>query len=164
MDVQPLLDAPLLVQAHVMCALAALALTPAILMRRKGDRLHKMLGRSWVAAMALTALSSFGIMDIRLIGPFSPIHALSLLTLFSLGSAIYYARHGKIDAHQQGMLGAMFGLVGAGVFTVLPGRLMSDLLFPNMQMLGFLAVLALGAISLILWRASLRTSKKSSAA
>ena len=164
MNFQPLLVAPLVVQLHVLCALSALVLTPLILARRKGDRLHKIAGRFWVLAMGLTALSAFWITDIRVVGPFSPIHALSLLTLFSLVSAIYYARKGRIEAHKQSMTGAMFGLVGAGVFTVLPGRLMSDLLFPNIQMLGFLAVLGAGAGALILWRVNMRGPKKPNAA
>ena len=113
MHITPFMNAPLIVQAHVICAVIALGLVPGMLFRRKGDRLHKIIGRVWVLAMGLTAITSFGIMDIRLIGPFSPIHGLSLLTLYSLIGAVLQARAGKIDAHKSHVLGAMGGLVGA---------------------------------------------------
>lgn len=164
MTIQPLLDAPLLVQCHVITAFAALLLTPAILLRRKGDRRHRILGRFWVLAMGATALSSFAITDIRVIGPFSPIHGLSLLTLFSLGAAIVHARQGRIEAHKGSMFGVMFGLVGAGVFTVIPGRLMSDILFPNAQLPGFAFVLGLGVCALVLLRKTLGRSPRSKSA
>ena len=71
MDITPLMNAPLIVQAHVICAVIALGIVPVMLLRRKGDRLHKIIGRVWASAMGLTAIMSFGIMGIRLIGPFS---------------------------------------------------------------------------------------------
>jgi uncharacterized membrane protein len=156
MDFAPLLNAPLLVQCHVVFAMTALVLVPVMLFRRKGDRLHKIIGRVWVLAMGLTAVSSFGIMDIRLIGPFSPIHGLSLLTLYSLAGAVINARAGKIEARKGNILGAMGGLVGAGVFTVLPGRLMSQILFPSAEVIGFVAILALGVVGFVLWRNKLK--------
>ena len=156
MDFSPIINAPFSVQVHVVFAITSLVLVPFILFGRKGDRRHKMLGRIWVAAMALTAISSFAIMDIRLIGPFSPIHGLSILTLYSLFGAVREARAGRVEAHKRHILGAMGGLLGAGVFTVLPGRLMSDVLFGQAQLLGFVFVLVLGAAGFVLWRAKLR--------
>lgn len=161
MDISPLLDAPLATQVHVVSALCSLALTPLIVLRRKGDRLHKISGRVWVGVMAVTALSSFAIHDIRLIGPFSPIHLLSLLTLYTLAGAIYCARAGKIKAHKRHMQGATLGLLGAGLFTLVPTRLMSRMLFEGYQVSGFALSLGLGILALIAWRrfeASARTN------
>ena len=152
MHITPLMNAPIIVQAHVICAVIALGLVPVMLFRRKGDRLHEIIGRVWVLAMGLTAITSFGIMDIRLIGPFSPIHGLSLLTLYSLIGAVLQARAGKIDAHKSHILGAMGGLVGAGVFTVLPGRPMSQILFSSFEVGGFVVILTLGIVALVIWR------------
>ncbi|WP_439140695.1 DUF2306 domain-containing protein [Planktotalea sp.] len=156
MDFALLLDAPFIIQCHVICAVIALGLVPVMLFRRKGDQLHKVIGRIWVVAMGLTAISSFGIMDIRLIGPFSPIHGLSLLTLYSLTGAVIQARAGKIEAHKRHILGAMGGLVGAFIFTALPGRLMSQVLFPNVEVIGFIALLVLGGLGYVLWRIKFR--------
>ena len=69
MDIAPFLNAPISIQVHVVCAVVSLALVPLMVLRRKGDRLHKVIGRVWAIAMALTALSSFAIMTIRIIGP-----------------------------------------------------------------------------------------------
>ena len=66
------------------------------------------------------------------------------------------ARAGKIDAHKSHILGAMGGLVGAGVFTVLPGRLMSQILFSSFEVAGFVAILTLGIVALVIWRNRLR--------
>ena len=95
----------------------------AIFSIKRGSMAHKALGWTWVGAMALTAFSSFWIHEIRLIGPFSPIHLLSILTLFSLVMNVRAARSRNIRAHQRGMKSLVFGaLIVAGAFTFLPGR------------------------------------------
>lgn len=158
MNFTPLLEADTAVQVHVGFAVVSLALVPVMLLRRKGDGLHKILGRIWVFAMALTALSSFALMEIRVIGPFSPIHGLSILTLYSLFAAISTVRKGDIKAHKKHICGAMGGLVGAGAFTVIPGRLMSDVLFQGIEMLGFISVLGLGSAGLLIWLLKMRAA------
>ena len=65
-------------------ALVAHFLGPFALDRARRDRLHKVLGYTWVLAMAITALSSFFIHSFPVIGPFSPIHLLALFALWSL--------------------------------------------------------------------------------
>src|SRR3569832_2278672 len=64
------------VWAHLATILPALALTPVMLLRPRGDRLHRLLGKVWVAAMLFTALIS---LEVRLSnhGGFSFIHILS---------------------------------------------------------------------------------------
>jgi len=39
------------------------------------------------------------------------------------------ARRGRVRAHKQMMLGMMSGLTIAGVFTLMPGRFLGNLLF-----------------------------------
>ncbi|MEP5154941.1 DUF2306 domain-containing protein [Planktotalea sp.] len=156
MDISLLFSVPLATQCHVVAAIFSVALTPVMLLRRKGDKLHKISGRIWVFAMAFTALSSFAINDIRLVGPFSPIHLLSLLTLHSLFAAIRSARAGRITEHKKNIFGAMAGLYGAGLFTLLPGRLMSQVLFPGIEMQGFIGALVAAGVSIVIWRANFR--------
>lgn len=155
MNLAPILAAPADVQIHLVAALVAIALTPFILFRRKGDGLHRVLGRLWVIAMALTALSSFAITGIRLIGPYSPIHILSVITLVSLWNAVRAARARRIREHQLSIYGATGGLLGAGGFALFPGRLLSHSLFPGAEWAGFIAVIAVvGLAVLILIRQS----------
>jgi len=148
MTIDPILSAPVAVQLHLLAALAALALTPVMLLVAKGTPRHKACGRIWVAAMALTAASSFWIAEIRLIGPWSPIHILSLITLFSLFEAVRAARKRRVSTHKAYIFGAMLGLLGAGLFTLVPGRILSDTLFAGFETLGFLASLVIGGAGL----------------
>ncbi|WP_440995194.1 DUF2306 domain-containing protein [Arhodomonas sp. SL1] len=80
--------------------------------------------------MALTARSSLFIHHIQLWGPWSPIHLLSVATLASLVTGIRAARKGRIREHRATMISLVaFALVGAGIFTLLPGRIMNAVLF-----------------------------------
>ena len=68
---------------HLIATLAALILGAFVLWRRKGDATHRLRGRIWVGLMTVAAVSSFWIVEINE-GGFSPIHGLSVWTLFSL--------------------------------------------------------------------------------
>lgn len=143
MNPAPLLEASLAIQIHVAAAVAAMLLGAAILFRSKGDRAHRLAGRVWVALMALVCVSSFLIWTIRLWGPFSPIHILSVGTLVALVYAVGMARLRNIAAHRRTMQATYIGaLVITGFFTLLPGRIMNDVLFGGDRPLLGAAVLA----------------------
>ena len=84
MSLAPLLDAPLAIQLHAFAAMAAFALGRCNSPRIKGTTQHRGLGFVWVGLMLIVAISSFWMHEIRLWGPWSPIHLLSILTLASL--------------------------------------------------------------------------------
>ncbi len=129
MTLAPLANASLVIQIHTALAFCAVALTIAIAILRKGSPLHRTLGWAWVIAMATVALSSFWIHELRVIGPFSPIHILSLVTLWTLVSAVRNARAHRVNAHQRQMKTLIFGaLIVAGAFTFVPGRIMYQVL------------------------------------
>ncbi|MBV7410437.1 DUF2306 domain-containing protein [Maritimibacter sp. DP1N21-5] len=129
-DLSPLTDAPLAVQIHAIAALEAVVLTPLALLRRRRDRLHKIAGYLWVTNMVLAAASSFWITEIRLIGPFSPIHALSVLTLVNVVLAVRAIWRRNVTAHQAIMKATAFwGLGVAGLLALVPGRRMHAVLF-----------------------------------
>lgn len=108
---------PLLIRCHLVATVAALALTPAILLGRKGDARHRALGYGWVAAMALAAGSSLGIRAF-VPGSFSPIHLLSLYVLVGLPRLVLAARRGQIVRHRAMIRGIVSGgLLVAGAFT-----------------------------------------------
>jgi uncharacterized membrane protein len=130
MTLEPLLAAPAIIQVHVMVALGAFGLGLAQLALPKGSPRHRAMGYAWAGLMAAVALSSFWIHTIRMIGPFSPIHLLSILTLAGLARAIWLARRGDVAGHRKVMTSLfIFALIGAGVFTLVPGRLMHQIVF-----------------------------------
>jgi uncharacterized membrane protein len=119
-------DLGLNVWAHLATIGIACALTPAMLLRRRGDRLHRQLGYLWVAAMFSTALISF---DIRLImdGGFSPIHILSLLVVLTTPLVIITARRHEVRRHRRLVrLLTLGALLIAGFFTFPFNRLLGS--------------------------------------
>jgi len=130
MSLEPLITAPLPVQLHAFAAFAALVLGGVQLLRPKGSGTHRTMGYVWVALMMLIAVSGLFIHEIRLIGPFSPVHLLSLVILVTVPLAVYRARTGNIAGHRRAMLNIYWiALIGAGIFTMLPGRIMGEVLF-----------------------------------
>jgi len=126
----PLLQAGPLIAAHAAAAGTALVLGIAQLARRKGTRVHRAIGWFWVALMVFIAGGSFAIHNLRQLGPFSWIHALSVFTLVMLGLGVAHARAGRIEAHRWTMIGLFAGaLVTAGLFTLVPGRVMHHVVF-----------------------------------
>lgn len=152
MTLAPFFDAPVIVQVHIIAALLALSLGPVAMLRRRRDLVHRVVGRVWVASMAATALSSFFIYTIRLIGPFSPIHALSVATLIGLWAGVTHIRAGRVADHRSTMLSLyVFGMGIPGLFTLLPGRIMNAILFPSGPVAGFAGALAAFCLVVLVW-------------
>ena len=129
-DPSPLFQAAAPIPFHALAALAAARLGAMQLWRPKGGRLHRQLGYLWAALMAGVAISGLFIHELRMIGPFSPIHLLSLITLASLWIAISRARRRDIAGHRRVMLLLFWlALVLTGAFTFWPGRVMHQVLF-----------------------------------
>ena len=114
---------------HLAAVVPAIVIGVTQLLMTKGTRIHKTLGWIWVLTMVVVAVSSFWIMELRKGAGFSVIHLLSLWTLISLACAIWFIRRGNVRAHKGFMVGVMFGLVGAGIGAVTPGRFLAQLLF-----------------------------------
>ncbi len=120
---------PMVVWAHLLCATIALALTPVMLRRRRGDRNHRRLGYVWVLAMTLTAAFSLGVQVIHP-GHFSVIHLLSLWTLINLPVIVLAARAHNIARHRRAVRGMAIGaLLIAGFFTFTFHRLLAHWLY-----------------------------------
>ena len=130
MTFYPLIRAGLAIQIHVIAVALAIVLMPLQLVLMRGGYAHRMVGRVWMIAMAVTALSSFFISTLKWVGPFSPLHVLSIVSLVSLGIAWHAARRGDYTTHMWTVLSlVIFAPVGAGIFTLLPGRIMHAVLF-----------------------------------
>jgi len=132
MTLAPLLDASPVIQAHAFFALAALALGAAQLAAPKGTLPHRSMGWLWATLMILVAGTSLFIHTIRLWGPWSPIHLLSLFTLAIVPLAVLRARGHDVASHRHIMMWTYaLALIGAGLFTLAPGRIMHAVVFGN---------------------------------
>ena len=105
MSLAPLFEAPLAIQIHAV-------------------------GRVWALLMLIAATASIFINEIRLIGPFSPIHLFTIITYVGLAHGIVAIRRGDVRTHRATMQSLYFlALLLAGAFTLLPGRRIHDALF-----------------------------------
>ena len=130
MSLAPLLDAAPQIPLHAFAAMAAFVLGLIQFAAPKGTLPHRTIGWIWVALMALVAGSSFWIHQIRLLGPFSPIHLLSIFTLLTVPLGVWKAHRHEIADHRRMMILIFSGaLVIAGLFTLLPGRIMYTVVF-----------------------------------
>ena len=130
MSLAPLLDAAPAIPLHAFAAMAAFALGIVQFAAPKGTLPHRTVGWIWVSLMAVVAASSFWIHEIRLLGPWSPIHLLSIFTLIMLPIAVWRARRHRIADHRRIMTLIFVGaLVIAGLFTFVPGRIMHAVFF-----------------------------------
>ena len=130
MSLAPLFDAAPAIPVHAFAAMAAFALGVVQLAAPKGTLPHRTLGWIWVGLMAVVAGSSFAIHELRVIGPWSPIHLLSIFTPIMLVVGVWYARRHDVRGHRRTMISIFAGaLVIAGLFTFVPGRIMHAVVF-----------------------------------
>jgi uncharacterized membrane protein len=130
MNLAPLLEAAPAIPVHAFAAMAAFALGVVQFAAPKGTLPHRTLGWIWVALMLSVAVSSFWIHQIRMLGPWSPIHLLSISTLITIPLAVWKAHRHQVADHRRIMTLIFSGaLVIAGLFTLLPGRIMHAVIF-----------------------------------
>jgi uncharacterized membrane protein len=89
MSLAPLLNAAPAIPLH------AFAAAP------KGTLPHRTIGWIWEGLMAAGAVSSFWIHQIRLVGPWSPIHLLSIFTLLVLPLGVWRAHRHRVADHRR---------------------------------------------------------------
>jgi uncharacterized membrane protein len=130
MSLTPLLNAAPEVQVHAFAAITAFALGIVQLSAPKGTLPHRTLGWVWVVLMLMISASSFLIHGIRMWGPWSPIHILSVFTPIMLIVGVLAARGHRVRTHKITMISIFAGaLVLAGLFTLVPGRIMHSVVF-----------------------------------
>lgn len=124
---------------HLAAALAATAIGPVAIWARKGStqhpRLHRAAGYAWATLMVATAVSA-AFISAR-VGPrwgsFGLIHLLIPVTLGGLVLAFVFLARRNITGHRRTMLHIYISsCLVAGAFTLLPGRLLGDLLWTRL--------------------------------
>jgi uncharacterized membrane protein len=118
------------IQIHAVAALSALALGALQFSTKAGALTHRRVGYVWLGLMLVVTVSSFWISANPVIGRFSWIHGLSIFTTIMLAVGVLAARRGKRRAHRAIMINVFwFALVVTGIFTLLPGRVMHQVVF-----------------------------------
>jgi uncharacterized membrane protein len=130
MSFAPLFAEPAVIQIHAFAAMAAFVLGIVQFAGPKGTIPHRTIGTVWVLLMLAVAISSFWIHEIRLVGPWSPIHLISIFVLIMLPLGVWRAHTHRVNAHKWTMIWIFIGgLVVAGLFTFVPGRVMHAVAF-----------------------------------
>lgn len=170
MNLSPLLDAGLAIQIHVATVVPAALIGPYLFLSRKGSPRHRLFGKIWLGLMVAASISSFFIHTINLLLGLSPIHLLSAYVLYGSWRAVRAARLRRIREHRLTVIGMYVGgIVIAGGFTLLPGRIMHEVLFaypstwPDAARLAIFVGLMVGAVLLLAALASLSARPRSAA-
>ena len=137
MSLQPLLDAPWVIQVHAFSAMAAFILGVVQFTAPKGTLPHKTIGFVWILLMAAIAVSSIFVRPalhpgISVTQWFSWIHIFTVITAIGLlGGTAFLLRGGpNLKKHKGPFLGIFIGgLIIAGGFAFLPGRIMHEVAF-----------------------------------
>jgi uncharacterized membrane protein len=131
-----------LIAVHMTAALGAIATGPVALWARKGraqrPRLHRAFGYAWVTLMVAAAVSALFIRNTGQgnVAGFTWIHLLIPVTFGFLIAAFWALAKGNIAAHRRCMQGLYLGAcVTAGIFTLLPGRYLGQLVWSQLGLL-----------------------------
>ena len=120
---------PPVIWAHLTTVLIALILTPWMLLRPRGTKTHRRLGKIWLTAMVATAALSLFVKTTNP-GQFSLIHILSIFTLIMAPRVWLTAHARQVARHRATVRGLVTGaLLIAGFFTLPPFRLIGSGLF-----------------------------------
>lgn len=137
LNISPIAESSLYIKFHLVCALLAFIFGAYQFIGQKGTLIHRLIGYIWSILMVAIAISSFWIKELMpssIFWGYSPIHLLSLVVLFQIPLAVYFARIGKIQLHKKIMFyNYLGGIIIAGAFTFLPSRLLYQVFFGNGQ-------------------------------
>jgi uncharacterized membrane protein len=137
MDLEPLLTAPLAIRLHVVTVVPAFVLGTWLLFgSHKGSPRHRLVGKLYLALMAVTAVAavfirSFSDLSVSA-GPLrlGLLHLFVPLTAHGIYGAFATIRAGNIRGHGAAMRGLYFGaMIVAGLLAFAPGRIMFRMFF-----------------------------------
>ena len=123
----------LLAYVHLATVVPCFLIGAWLLARRKGTPLHMRLGRVYAGLILVTAVVALVMpaeVGPRILDHFGFIHLFSVLVLVSVPLAVYSIRRGNVAGHRNHMVGVYIGgILIAGTFAFMPGRLLHGWLF-----------------------------------
>jgi uncharacterized membrane protein len=130
------------IAVHMTASLIALALGPVAIWARLGKTkrpwIHRAMGYAWVSMMILSAVAAIFIRDYSLpnVYGYTPIHLLIPYTVFCLVYAFRTLAMKEIEKHRKAMIRLYLGAcIGAGVFTLLPGRYLGGIVWSYFELI-----------------------------
>jgi hypothetical protein len=141
MTLQKLIHSLFVKQFHLILAFYLLLSRLFVSFYKSRERTPKKIGYSRLLTMWLVSLSSFGINELRMLGPFSPNHILSIVTIF------------WTLARQMQML-HLFSLCLSGLFVILLEWRIIDILFANFPWLRFKFMVAVSILVGFWWNST----------
>ncbi|MDB9753560.1 DUF2306 domain-containing protein [Oceanospirillaceae bacterium] len=118
---------------HLGTMAPAFLMATFMMVTKKGTEVHKLIGRIYMVLMLFTAMVTLLMsaqVGPRLFNHFGFIHLLSVLVLYCVPSAYWAIKNGNVKRHKWSMIGLYIGgLIVAGGFTLMPGRMLGNVLF-----------------------------------
>ncbi|WP_115718462.1 DUF2306 domain-containing protein [Gallaecimonas mangrovi] len=118
---------------HLATVLPAFVIGTVQMLGRKGSPRHKGLGYTYMLLMLVTAITAL-FMPAKIgpvfFGHFGPVHLFCLLTLYAVPVAYFAVKRQNLRVHKRAMiLLYVGGIIIAGSFAFMPGRMLNQLLF-----------------------------------
>lgn len=137
MSLAPLFESSWVIQVHAFAAVAAFVIGVIQFSAPKGTLPHKSLGVIWIGLMSAITVSSIFIRPsmypgLPLAQWFSPIHIFTVITAIGIVGGLNYLIRGgsSLKRHKGPFMGIFIGgLVIAGAFAFMPGRIMHQVIF-----------------------------------
>ncbi|WP_455200984.1 DUF2306 domain-containing protein [Kaarinaea lacus] len=118
---------------HLATILPAFLIGTYLLLNRKGTSQHRLLGKLYMLLMLVTAVTTLFMpaeVGPQFLNHFGFIHIFSLLVLYNVPSAYVAAKSSNLRVHRGNMIGLYVGgILIAGSFALMPGRMLHDWLF-----------------------------------
>lgn len=123
----------ILMFTHLITVAPCIFLGAYLLWATKGTKIHKGLGKIYMGLMFFTAIVSLFLpahVGPQFLNHFGWIHLFSLLTIYTVPTAIWAVKNAQIKKHKQKMTLLYIGAIGiAGGFTLAPGRYLHEVFF-----------------------------------
>ena len=134
--IAPMTHSPLytnLALAHLATVVPAFLLGTWLMLRRKGSKNHRALGKIYMGLMLVTAVITLfmpAVVGPRFLGHFGFIHLFSASVFWTVPKAYFAALKHDVRTHMGNMIGLYVGgMLIAGSFALMPGRLLHTWLF-----------------------------------
>ena len=118
---------------HLLTIVPCVFIGAYLLIVSKGTKGHRLLGKIYMSLMMITAVTTLFMpaqVGPQFLSHFGYLHLFSILTIYSVPTALIAIRKGQVNKHKWKMVLLYFGaIVIAGGFTFVPGRYMYELFF-----------------------------------